>query len=285
MKTIAIDHLPIEKNPIYSNDFNSAYIYSNIMLPLFKHNGKVVRKNACKNFKIIGNKYIIEIYDNIKYNNGQQVNINDYYTTFKNILNKKCYAKYLLENVKKIVNAIKSLKIKYYLDFSKISEEDEMRFKQLESNLDKISEENNLDGLKTELMSEVVAKYEKRDIKEGSPRFIDDKLMACYGAIDVQQKVLSEGKIKKAIKCQQLLDKYINELDSMTYKDLIVNYKREKFGELIRSKEAVHENNEQWSTRLQDFCINCSASARKEATEQIENAKENTISLFSKGNT
>ena len=171
------------------------------------------------------------------------------------------------ENVKKIVNAIKSLKIKYYLDFSKISEEDEMRFKQLESNLDKISEENNLDGLKTELMSE------------------DDKLMACYGAIDVQQKVLSEGKIKKAIKCQQLLDKYINELDSMTYKDLIVNYKREKFGELIRSKEAVHENNEQWSTRLQDFCINCSASARKEATEQIENAKGNTISLFSKGNT
>lgn len=191
------------------------------------------------------------------------------------------------ENVKKIVNAIKSLKIKYYLDFSKISEEDEMRFKQLESNLDKISEENNLDGLKTELMSEVVAKYEKRDIKkeEGNPRFIDDKLMACYGAIDVQQKVLSEGKIKKAIKCQQLLDKYINELDSMTYKDLIVNYKREKFGELIRSKEAVHENNEQWSTRLQDFCINYSASARKEATEQIENAKENTISLFSKGNT
>ena len=185
------------------------------------------------------------------------------------------------ENVKKIVNAIKSLKIKYYLDFSKISEEDEMRFKQLESNLDKISEENNLDGLKTELMSEVVAKYEKRDIKEGSPRFIDDKLMACYGAIDVQQKVLSEGKIK----CQQLLDKYINELDSMTYKDLIVNYKREKFGELIRSKEAVHENNEQWSTRLQDFCINYSASARKEATEQIENAKENTISLFSNGNT
>ena len=191
------------------------------------------------------------------------------------------------ENVKKIVNAIKSLKIKYYLDFSKISEEDEMRFKQLESNLDKISEENNLDGLKTELMSEVVAKYEKRDIKqeEGSPRFIDDKLMACYGAIDVQQKVLSEGKIKKAIKCQQLLDKYINELDSMTYKDLIVNYKREKFGELIRSKEVVHENNEQWSTRLQEFWINCSAFARKEATEQIENAKENTISLFSKGNT
>ena len=35
-----------------------------------------------------------------------------------------------------------------------------MRFKQLESNLDKISEENNLDGLKTELMSEVVAKKE-----------------------------------------------------------------------------------------------------------------------------
>lgn len=46
------------------------------------------------------------------------------------------------ENVKKIVNAIKFLKIKYYLDFSKISKEDEERFQQLEADLDKVSEEN-----------------------------------------------------------------------------------------------------------------------------------------------
>ena len=96
------------------------------------------------------------------------------------------------ENVKKIVNAIKFLKIKYYLDFSKISKEDEERFQQLEADLDKVSEENNLDGLKSELMSEVNAKYGQRNNDgEPQPKFVDDKLMACYGVIDVQKDVLS----------------------------------------------------------------------------------------------
>lgn len=155
------------------------------------------------------------------------------------------------ENVKKIVNAIKFLKIKYYLDFSKISKEDEERFQQLEADLDKVSEENNLDGLKSELMSEVNAKYGQRNNDgEPQPKFVDDKLMACYGVIDVQKDVLSKGKIKKAIRCQEILKQYIEELESEEYKKLIVDYKRSKLGELNKTNEVVHENNEQWMKEL-----------------------------------
>ena len=170
------------------------------------------------------------------------------------------------ENVKKIVNAIKFLKIKYYLDFSKISKEDEERFQQLEADLDKVSEENNLDGLKSELMSEVNAKYGQRNNDgEPQPKFVDDKLMACYGVIDVQKDVLSKGKIKKAIRCQEILKQYIEELESEEYKKLIVDYKRSKLGELNKTNEVVHENNEQWMKKLKLCSRNELVTNRKDA--------------------
>ncbi len=192
------------------------------------------------------------------------------------------------ENVKKIVNAIKFLKIKYYLDFSKISKEDEERFQQLEADLDRVSEENNLTGLKSELMSEVNAKYGQRN-NDGEPqsKFVDDKLMACYGVIDVQKDVLSKGKIKKAIKCQEILKQYIEELDSEEYRKLIVNYKRSKLGELSKTNEVVHENNEQWMKKLKLCSRSELVTQRRDAmgvinlirtgkqdTQELENGEE-----------
>lgn len=201
------------------------------------------------------------------------------------------------ENVKKIVNAIKFLKIKYYLDFSMISKEDKDRLQQLETDLDRVSEENNLSGLKTELMSEVNAKYSQRkdDEEKGSekqqPKFVDDNLMACYGVIDVQKDAISKGKIKKAIRCQEILKQYIEEIDSEEYRKIIVNYKRSKLGELNRTKEVVHENNEQWIKRMKDFnraelvterrdalsVINSIRTSQKEL--EINSTEENAIEV------
>ena len=130
------------------------------------------------------------------------------------------------ENVKKIVNAIKSIKIKYYPNFAKISVEDKKIYEQLEANLEKISEDNNLNRLKVALMEEVSAKYDKKDIRNESrnPKFVDNELLACYGAIDAQQKALSRGKIKQAKKCQDVLKQYLNEIDSMSCRELVINY-------------------------------------------------------------
>lgn len=186
------------------------------------------------------------------------------------------------ENVKKIVNAIKSIKIKYYPNFAKISAEDKKIYEQLEANLEKISEGNNLNGLKVALMQEVSAKYDKKDIKneQGNPNSVDNELQACYGAIDAQKEALSHGKIKQAKKCQEILKQYLNELDSMSYRELVVNYKREKFGELIKDKDAVQEKNEAWMSEMKGFCKPEYVMERQQATEKIEEAKMNSVMLF-----
>ena len=59
------------------------------------------------------------------------------------------------EKVKQIVKAIKAIKIKYYLIFSKISAKDRETYQKLEKSLEKISEEHNLNSLKVALMKEI----------------------------------------------------------------------------------------------------------------------------------
>ena len=195
-------------------------------------------------------------------------------------------AKYLAacENVKKIVNALKLIKIKYYPNFSKISEVDKKVYDQLELNLEKISEDNNLGKLKTELMEEVSAKYDKKDMKSEprDPQFLDNGLLACYGAIDAQQKALSQGKISQARKCQNILSQYMDEIDSMECRELIINYKREKFGELIRNKEIVQKKNQE-TMRYMKKCFEPQyVLERQHAKEQIEQARNKSMKLFDK---
>ena len=195
-------------------------------------------------------------------------------------------ARYLAacENVKKIVNAIKSIKIKYYPNFSKISEVDKKVYDQLELNLEKISEDNNLGKLKTELMEEVSAKYDKKDMKSQprDPQFLDNGLLACYGAIDAQQKALSQGKISQARKCQNILSQYMSEIDSIECRELIINYKREKFGELIRDKEMVEKKNENTMKYMKGCYDAKNVLKRQQAKAQIEQARNKSMKLFDK---
>ena len=126
------------------------------------------------------------------------------------------------------------------------------------------------------------AKYDKKDIKneQGNPNSVDNELQACYGAIDAQKEALSHGKIKQAKKCQEILKQYLDELDSMSYRELVVNYKREKFGELIKDKDAVQEKNEAWMSEMKGFCKPEYVMERQQATEKIEEAKMNSVMLF-----
>ena len=195
-------------------------------------------------------------------------------------------ARYLTacENVKKIVNAIKSIKITYYTNFSKISDEDKKTYEELELNLERISEDNNLNRLKTALMEEVSAKYDKKDIKNEprDPKFLDNGLLACYGAIDAQQKALSQGKISQARKCQDILKQYMNEIDSTEFRKLIINYKREKFGELVRDRQAVQKKNEDTMNYMKSCYEKEDALERQYANKQIEEAKNKSMELFNK---
>jgi len=147
------------------------------------------------------------------------------------------------ERVKQIVKAIKAIKIKYYLNFSKISEKDQETYQKLQTSLEKISELHDLNNLKVALMAEVDAKYDKKDFdndEQGNQLKPDDILQACYGAIDAEKEALSRGKITQALRCQEQLKKYKQKLNPDEYQDML-NYKREKFAELMQSREQIEE--------------------------------------------
>ena len=159
------------------------------------------------------------------------------------------------ERVKQIVKAIKAMKIKYYLDFARIPAKDQETYQKLEANLEQISNSHNLNNLKVALMQEVSAKYDRHEEQEGLQHEIepDDILQKCYGAIDAQKEALSKGKITQARKCQEILISYMQRVDLENYRDLILNYKREKFAELVRARDEVEEKNAAWYKIMRGF--------------------------------
>ena len=186
------------------------------------------------------------------------------------------------ENVKKIANAIKTIKMKYYTNFAKITVEDKKVYNLLEENLDKISEENNLNGLKNALMKEISDKYDKKELKDEDrdPHLVDSRLLACYGNVDVQQKALECGKIGQARKCQQILEKYLDEIDIESYRELVNNYKREKFAELAMERVAIEEKNQEYMDFMKECFDKGNAKSRKKTSDKIEEARIKSQTIF-----
>ena len=180
------------------------------------------------------------------------------------------------ERVKQIVKVIKSIKIKYYINFSKISAKDKEIYQKLESSLDKLSNMHDLGNLKVALMQEVSAKYDRKDDDMGEQKEIqpDDMLQACYGAIDAQKEALSRGKITQARKCQEILKQYMQKVDLENYRDLIINYKREKFAELVKSRDELEQKNASWDKIMRGFYKEEHAMERKKIVDIIAKVPE-----------
>ena len=193
-------------------------------------------------------------------------------------------ARYLkaCENVKKIVNAIKNIEMKYYTNFAKISSEDKEVYEQLNKNLEKISQENDLENLKEALMQEVSDKYDNKELKEEprDPNLIDSRLLACYGSIDVQQKALSMGKIGQARKCQKILEDYLNEIGSDTYREIVKKYKREKFAELVMERVSIQEKNDEYMGLVERCFKLGNAKERKKMTNKIKQEEKKKEIIF-----
>lgn len=183
------------------------------------------------------------------------------------------------ERVKQIVKAIKAIKIKYYMNFSKISGEDKQAYDRLEENLEKISTSHNLDNLKVALMQEVSDRYDGKPVKdmgEGNQPEPDKILQFCYGAIDAQKEALSRGRITQAIRCQEQLKKYMQVLDEISSKE-VTNYKREKFAELMQTREQVEEQVKSWKNTMKGMYKIKHVSYRKSAMEEIQGVQNKEI--------
>ena len=181
------------------------------------------------------------------------------------------------QRVKQIVKAIKAIKIKYYLNFSKISAKDKEMYQKLETSLEKISYSNNL---KVALMQEVELKYSGKDVKDmgTGEQKPNEFLQACYGAIDAEKEALSKGKITQAIRCQEQLKKYIQQLDEESRNE-VINYKREKFAELMQTRQQLEEQIETWNSLMKGFYKIEDVHKRKNTNDMIQDLQTNVAQI------
>lgn len=176
-------------------------------------------------------------------------------------------------NVKNITKAMKAIRIKYYPNFSRISEEDKEVYKGLEDKMEQISTKHGLEKLKVALMGEINAKYDikEKPEEEKEQKTDDNFLLGYYGAIDAEATALSQGKIKKAMKCQEIRKMYEKQADR-TILDSFIKYKREKFAEISQTNEITEQKNGEWEKLLQGFNTKTDAQVKKEIVEIFKQA-------------
>ena len=214
------------------------------------------------------------------------INKGELYMEYENIDEATRYQE-ACRKVKQIAEAIKSIRIKYYPNFAKISEEDKKIYDELNNQIEKIAGENGLNKLKAELISEINDKYEgkipsmneQEEEPEDRTKLSEKTLKAYYGAIDAGKQALSEGKLKRAGNCQKQANKLEETLKKMgkEYFEEATNYKRKKFAELVPTKEKTN-----WEEVLPDcyesgdIYVQKRTEAQEEIAGQIKSKEEPT---------
>ena len=187
------------------------------------------------------------------------------------------------ENVKKIAEVMKIIKIKYYPNFSEISKEDEERYNTLSQEMEKITEENELDVLSKPLMAEISAKYDGHDLEDEKEKVENPEtrneafekiLLACQGAIDAGAKAVAGKDFIKAQKCKEKLNEYIEMFtqkydESKLFMQRVIEYQRGVFFELGQKKEMVKNSVQSKMEFCKQCCEKNTAQDRKEAMENF----------------
>lgn len=181
------------------------------------------------------------------------------------------------ENVKKIAKAIKAIKIKYYLNFSKISEADKKIYDELQIQMNQIAEKNGIVFLKDELMKDMEKYDEKKpeDIREpnpNDPNEIKEFLEAIHsdydGTMEIEQQYLAKGDIGRARKCQKIRNRYEDTMDKYEKDGRYITDKRKRLESLGKNKEEIENTH----TRMMEFCKKCKESID---AMQIKEGQEN----------
>lgn len=85
------------------------------------------------------------------------------------------------------------------------------------------------------------------------PKSEDEILRECYNITNMEIESMQEDDLVKAKKCKDMLNEYLSRISSKTYGDLLTEYRREKFGELLRAKEDVEKRKNEWNQSLSGF--------------------------------
>lgn len=184
------------------------------------------------------------------------------------------------KKVKQIANAIKTIRMKYYPNFAKISDEDKQTYEELHLQIDKIARENGLNMLKTELIADINDRFQDSQNeadanKQEKPA--EKILKAYYGAIDAGNQALSEGKLRRALNCQKQANSFMEQLEAIAQEDLLrmaVEYKRARFAELSQERGEKEQVTTNWEQFLQQTYKTEDFQKRNDIAQEIlQNAK------------
>lgn len=186
------------------------------------------------------------------------------------------------DNVKQLAKAIKQIKMRYYPNFGKVTEEDREKFDRLNEQMKAITAESGLDRLGKALMADIEARYdgkipevdeEKMQMPETRNKVYNETLLACYGAIDSGKQALSVGKLKKAKKCQEQLKNYTEIFekyeDGQKFIKMVIEYQRGKFAELAETRENAENNNDRYENIFKGYFEKTNSKQREEASQNI----------------
>ena len=204
------------------------------------------------------------------------------------------------EKVKKIVEVIEMLRIKYYPDFSKISEQDKEKYDTLNGEMEKIVSENGLEKLSKPLMAEISGKYNEQipqineqdmeDPKKKNQIFENIKL-ACCGAMEAEKQAwLSWAKAKEtndeqtaevqqqlAETCQsrvkELIETIVEYEGGKALQEELAKFRRDKFAQLNVSKEKTQQNNSRFTELFKGYYEQSDEQTKREATDIIKEAQ------------
>jgi len=148
------------------------------------------------------------------------------------------------EKVKKIAEAIKRIRKKYYLCFYKISDADKQRYNDLKVQMESIASANGLEKFNAQLIKEIDTQYSDRT-KEGNGNAIndDDDIRQQYlKAIDIYGDIIvfMYKEFEKKVRDEELIEKYsIKGQKVQNYIKELFTYLKERYDETMLHNEKI----------------------------------------------
>lgn len=201
------------------------------------------------------------------------------------------------EKVKKIVEIIEMIRIKYYPNFSSISDQDKEKYDVLNTQMKKIVAENGLENLSEPLMAEISGKYNEQipqineqDMEDPEKRnqIFENIKLACCGAMEAEKQAwLSWAKAKEtkdeqtaetqqqlAGTCQARVEQLMGIINGyeggQALQEEMIKFRRDKFAQLNISKEMTQQNNSRFTELFKGYYTQADEQIKKEATDIIK---------------
>lgn len=119
---------------------------------------------------------------------------------------------------------------------------------------------------------------------ENQPKREEAVIKDCYKVTNLEIEALEQGNIGNANKYKEMLHQYLSAIDAKSYRELVTEYRREKFGEILRTREEVQNRKDSWKQSLNDLYKPEYVKDRQQVTQLIKDISQERVSTKQREN-